>query len=601
MFSDLKDLFKLLHPNQKRKFYLLQILVIFMSCAELISIISIAPFMAIVGDVSSLQQPGLLMDIYTLSGIEDVNSFLVFLAIIIILILSSSSILSMYTIWKLSMYAAEVGADLSSRLYTYYLSRPWLFHAQSNSTQLTNKIAQECERVTSGIITPLMQMNAKIILVFIMSTAIFIYSPAVAVFAISIFGLAYFVMYKSVRKHFTDNGEAISSEQALRFKYMGEGFGGIKDLLLYGRQSYFISKFRLASNNFANAKGMTQTLSQVPRYAIELLAFAGVILLMVYLILRYDGNLGSVLPLLSIFVLAGLKLLPAFQQIYFSVSQVRANLSALNSIRDDLFHSLHTNIVTQEIEHLTQRQHKKNSLISVKDLSFSYPESDASALQNITLEIQKNQIIGVVGSSGSGKSSLIDILMGLIEPTSGQVLIDGVSLCKDNIRSWQNNLGFVSQNIFLSDGSIKENLAFGIPHEEIDDLKVINACKMAHLEGLIEQLPDGLLTRVGERGVQLSGGQRQRIGIGRALYNDADILFFDEATSALDGITEKFIMDSINDFRGKKTIILIAHRLATVKKCNIIYILENGRILDQGSFDELSERNSFFQEMLNHA
>ena len=304
--------------------------------------------------------------------------------------------------------------------------------------------------------------------------------------------------------------------------------------------------------------------------------------------------------MLSIFVLAGLKLLPAFQQIYFSVSQVRANLPALGSIKEDLVDSIQPILAQEDAEELTPKGRALHSLISAQGIGFRYPEGDVMALENISLEIQQNEVVGVVGLSGSGKSTLIDILLGLIEPSKGSIFIDGQSLTHKNARAWQNSLGFVSQNIFLSDASIKENIAFGIPLDEIDDMKVLNACKMAHLEDLIEQLPDGLMTRVGERGVQLSGGQRQRIGIGRALYNYADTLFFYEATSALDGITEKFIMDSINDFMGKKTIILIAHRLATVKKCDVIYILENGRILDKGSFTDLSARNSFFKEMLNH-
>lgn len=603
MFKDLKDLFLLLTFAQKKKLYLLQFLVVVMSFTELISLVSIAPFMAVVGDTSLIDRPGLLNSLKEISGIQEVDSFLIFLALSIVIILLISSILSMYTIWRLSMYAAEVGAELSSRLYSFYIYKPWIFHAQSNSTQLTNKIAQECERVSSGIITPLMQMNAKIVLVIFISATIFIYSPVIAIFAISLFCIAYFLMFKTVRARFASNGLTISSQQALRFKYMGEGFGGIKDLLLYGRQQAINDDFLVASKNFANAKGMTQTLSQIPRYAVEFLAFSGVLLLMVYLIQRYDGSLGSVLPLLSIFVLAGLKLLPAFQQIYFALSQVRANLSAFSNIKEDLKLSADSLDLNrpQNSDDLDNNFIEFENHITVEGLNFYFPDSNNPALDKINLKISKNKLIGIVGSSGSGKSTLIDILMGLIKPSNGRICIDEIPLDQKNIRSWQDKLGFVSQSIFLSDASIKDNIAFGIPQNEIDDAKVLQACKLAHLNKLIGELEDGLNTNVGERGIQLSGGQRQRIGIGRALYNDADVLFFDEATSALDGITEKYIMESIDEFMGKKTIILIAHRLATVKKCDVIHILEEGKIIDSGSFEDLSSRNNFFQKMLDNS
>ena len=603
MLKDLKDLFFLLTSAQKKKLYLLQFLVVVMSFTELISLISIGPFMALVGDTSILDRPGLLNSFKEVSGIQEVDSFLICLALLIVIILLISSILSMYTIWRLSMYAAEVGAELSSRLFSFYIYKPWIFHAQSNSTQLTNKIAQECERVSSGIITPLMQMNAKIVLIVIMSVAIVIYSPLIAIFSISLFCVAYFLMFKTVRAKFASNGLAISSQQALRFKYMGEGFGGIKDLLLYGRQQAINYDFSTASKNFANAKGMTQTLSQIPRYAIEFLAFSAVLLFMVYLIQRYDGSLGSVLPLLSIFVLAGLKLLPAFQQIYFALSQVRTNLPAFANIKEELKFSAssHDLDLSQKTDDSINNFLEFQDQINLVELNFFFPNTNKPALENINLKIQKNNLIGIVGSSGSGKSTLIDILMGLIKPSNGRISVDNIPLDHKNIRSWQDKLGFVSQSIFLSDASIKDNIAFGIPENEIDEAKVLNACKLAHLNELINELEDGLDTNVGERGIQLSGGQRQRIGIGRALYNDADVLFFDEATSALDGITEKYIMESIDEFMGKKTIILIAHRLATVKKCDEIHILEEGKIIDSGSFEDLSSRNNFFQKMLNHS
>ena len=297
---------------------------------------------------------------------------------------------------------------------------------------------------------------------------------------------------------------------------------------------------------------------------------------------------------LSVYALAGFKLLPAFQQAYMGVSQIRGNLAAFDAVRDDLRASSLT--VAKSSVPTGQRLAPRNE-IRFDDVVFSYPGKEDPALKNLNITIPANKVTGLVGASGSGKSTAIDLLLGLIEPQQGKVLVDGQPVTKDNCRQWQNSLGFVPQSIFLSDSSITENIAFGLPPENVDEDKVKRAATMAHLDELLEQLPDGLATRVGERGVQLSGGQKQRIGIARALYHDADVLVLDEATSALDGITEKLIMDAIHDFAGKKTIIMIAHRLATVRQCDSLYLLEQGRVTGHGTYDELASENTTFQRM----
>ena len=343
-------------------------------------------------------------------------------------------------------------------------------------------------------------------------------------------------------------------------------------------------------------------MSQVPRYAMELVAFGSVIFLILYLLAAHDGDLGTILPVLSVYALAGFKMLPAFQQVYTSISQIRGNLAAFEALQGDLRASAIDNpeSASKPIESSREHWTPKES-IRLENVLFSYPGKEEPAVKGLNLDIPVNKVIGLVGASGSGKSTAIDLLLGLIEPQQGRLLIDGEPLTVSRRRVWQNSLGFVPQSIFLADNSIRENIGFGLPQEAIDEQKVRRAATLAHLDELLSELPDGLNTRVGERGVQLSGGQRQRIGIARALYHDADILILDEATSALDGITEKLIMDAIHDFSGKKTIIMIAHRLATVKQCDTIFLLANGEVVDQGNYDELSKRNTTFRRMAEHA
>lgn len=600
MFTQLKELYSLLTDEQRRKLLRLQLLVVLMAFAELGSVLSIGPFMALVGDMSQLQGDGIVAELYRLSGLEDPRSFLFWSGVGVLIALTVAAIISIFTIWRLSMYGARVGAELSSRLYTHYMHQPWLFHASGSSSQLTNQIAQECGRITGGIINPFMQMNARIVMAAFMAIAIFIFNPAVAITGLVIFAVAYMAMYQMVRRRLIRNGGTITTAQRLRFKLMGEGFGGIKDALLLGRQQVFTDRFDHASIQFADAQGKNQVMSQVPRFVMELVAFGSVIFLILYLLAAHDGNLGTILPLLSVYALAGFKLLPAFQQIYSSISGIRGNLTAFEGLRDDLRTSATATCLLTATNNTTEHLAPRKS-IELKNIQFTYPGKTEPALRDLTMTIGANEVIGLVGASGSGKSTAIDLLLGLIQPEQGELLIDGQPITQQQLRAWQNSLGFVPQSIFLADSSIRENIAFGLPAELVDDKKVQRAATMAHLDELLAELPEGLNTRVGERGVQLSGGQRQRIGIARALYHDADVLILDEATSALDGITEKLIMDAIHDFSGTKTIIMIAHRLATVRKCDCIYILSKGAVEGQGTYSELALENDKFRVMADNS
>ena len=408
----------------------------------------------------------------------------------------------------------------------------------------------------------------------------------------------YFFLFKGVRNKLNKNGIAISEVNEERFRLMNEGFGGIKDVLLMGRDSDFINRFNKTGKTLAYSQGTNIALAQAPRYFVELLAFGSMILLILYLIASHNGNLGMILPIISVYAIGTIKLLPAFQQIYSSIAIIKANIPAFESIQQDLYDSPHTGEILKKVEESYLHPKKQ---ISLEKVRFTYPKKQQPALDGLSIEIPINSVIGIVGPSGSGKSTLIDILLGLIKPDQGELKIDDEIIDSKNCRSWQNTIGFVAQSIFLSEGSIAENIAFGIPHNEIDFKQVEYALDLAHLTELTNSLKQGIHTKVGERGIQLSGGQRQRIGIARALYHKAEVLVFDEATSSLDGITEKMIMEAIHEFSGRKTIILIAHRLKTVQKCDKIFFIDNGKVADQGTYEELIDKNEQFKNMSMHA
>lgn len=607
MFRFLKEFLSLLTREQRRRVLRLQFLVVLMAFTEVVGIVSIGPFMAIVGNIDRLQGAGRMAAVYNWSGASSPQTFLIYAGVVVLCILTVAAMFSIFAMWRLFTYGATLGADLAQRLFEHYLHQSWLYHATGASSHLTKQIAQETNRVTKGIIIPLMQMNAKLTLALFILIAMLVYNPGVAVIGAVIFALAYSVLYITVRRKLAANGRAVSESQGRRFKLMSEAFGGIKDVLLLGRQRTFTARFAAANRTYAQATGLTQTLSQAPRYAIEAVAYGTVIGLVLYLLAEYDGNTEAILSTLAVYALAGFKLMPALQASYQMLSQIRGNAAALDAVRMDLERSAHgrSAIADASDPRTLTESHMANSRdhmdidkqIRLSSVTFRYPGKDIPALSKIDLTIPVNQVVGLVGATGSGKSTAVDLLLGLISPESGCLEVDDKKVDIANLRSWQNTVGYVPQSIFLADATIRENIAFGIELSDIEESKITSASRLAHLDDMLADLTNGLDTRVGERGVQLSGGQRQRIGIARALYNDAEVLVLDEATSALDGITEKLIMNAIHDFSGKKTIIMIAHRLSTVRRCDCIYLMAKGEIVDSGSFEALSQKNSLFREM----
>ena len=601
MFKKIITLYHLLSNEQRRSLVFVQILIIFMAVTEVAGVLSIGPFMSLVNDPEQIFGDNFIATIYAFSGTTNAQDFIIISGIVVFVILTSAALMNIYTIWKVSMFSAHVGAELSNRLFIYFMEQPWLFHAEGNSSELTNKLIQESYRLTQLVILPFMHFNARFVTSTIILLALLVYKPIISIAAILIFTSAYYVLFLLARGRLNAYGKIQSEQQALRFKLMSEGFGGIKDTLILGRQKNFIEKFIISSIKIANVRGRTETITLSPKFLMELLSFGGVIALIITLVFSSNGEMSEVLSSLAIFALAGFKVLPAIQVCYASLSVVRGNIASFEVLEEDLFNSAESSAVSRWDKNQLDDSIPFKNTLTFKDISFSYPGTKKKALDKINLDIHPGQFIGLVGSSGSGKSTLADVFLGLLKPTSGEIVIDNEILSNLDLRQWQNNIGAVSQSIFLSDSSIKENIAFGLRHDEIIDEKVILAARLANLSDFIGTLPEGLKTNVGERGIQLSGGQRQRIGIARALYNNASILVFDEATSALDGLTEKKVMDAIYNLSGSKTIITIAHRLATIKKCDLIYLLDEGKIIDSGKYDDLKKRNSLFESMTNFA
>lgn len=589
MYTTIKNLLKVLTKVQQKKLLFLQSLIIISGILEVTTILIFGPFMALLGNNDSYNNIPLLIKIFSVFGIISNKDFFIGMTFLLLLIVMLSSLFSIITIRKLSYFAADVGSEFGDRLYTYYMSKNYLYHTNTNSADIIKKIATEVGRVTDNILQPIVQINARIATVIFLSIFILLYNTTIAVVGILIISATYYILFGFVKNKLSRNGKQISITAKSRFKLLNEGFNAIKEIQILGREEFFINKFNESGKEFSKSYGSSNSLYNIPRYIIEFILYFSMLLLILIFFINNTNKFSTFLSTLAVFGIASLKLLPSFQQIYSGLAQIRSNVSAFDSIHSDLTSSFNNDNILR-----FRNNDKISGEISLNNAFFRYADQSEFVINDINIQIPFRSKIGIVGPSGSGKSTLIDILMGSINLSSGQLFVGGIIINEESVRNLRNNIGYVSQMPLILDGTIAENIALGICANDIDQVRLSNSAEIAQLSSWIEDLPESYQTIVGERGVKISGGQRQRIAIARAFYNDAEYLFFDEATSSLDTITENSIMETIEKISGTKTIIMIAHRLSTVKNCDKIYIISDGRIKDKGTYKYLLENDKDF-------
>ena len=586
--SFLIDFLKILSKKQLHELIIIQILIIVMSIFELISIASIAPFMAIVSDTSLINESSLIQYIYNYFHFKSDNDFMIFLSLVVFSLFILSVIVSILTTWQLLRYSQKVGAEISISLFSHYLNQDWLFHSKNSSNEFSRKIFEEVKRLTGGIIQPLLHLNNKVILTTFMIIALLFYNFNIAIITLIIFGVFYLLIFLLLRKKLYINSVEISNLNKNRYNLIGEAFGGIKELIINNNFYLFLNQFYYSNSRFAYTSSNNQAMAQLPKFIAELVAIGSVLFLIIYLLILNNSGLNKLLPTLAVFGIAGFKILPAFQQIFASVATIKGNISAFNSIKQELVIAKKQNNQSDKLSKVTF-----DEFIKIDNLSYQYDGKKSFALKKINLVIPKYSKIGIVGKTGSGKSTLIDILTGLVQPSEGSISVDMQKIKSGNVKGWRENIAYIPQNIFLFDTTVLENITFSNNFSEIDMNRFEKAIDVANINEFINTLSDDFNSKIGQRGVQLSGGQRQRIGIARALYQDKPILIFDEATSSLDSETEKKIINAILNKYSDKTVINITHRVENLIPFDKIVVLKDSQIINSGTFDELSKDHKF--------
>ncbi len=591
-----KQIINLLSPQEKKRAILLLILILLTAFIDVLGVASILPFIGLLTNPELIETNKYLSYLYNKSnliGIQSNEEFLFAIGIAVFVILIISLFIRALSNYAQIRFGLMREFTIGKRLFEGYLSQPYTWFLNKNSSDFAKNILSEISIVIHQAVIPFINLIAQTTLTLAMLILIIIANYKVAFTAGSVLLLSYGGVFYFIKKYLSNIGIDRAAANQQRFKEFNDAFGAIKELKLNGQETNYIKRFSISAEIFAKTHSTAQLFSQLPRYIIEAIAFGGMIILVLFLI-NEKNNFTEVIPLLALYAFVGYRLIPATQIIFSSLSMIKFSGSALNNLHKDL----------ANLNQLSQKKISFDRTISLKqsidleNINYNYPKSTKQILKNININIPALSIVGIVGPTGSGKTTLVDLMLGLLELNKGLIKIDGEVINKQNVKSWQKHIGYVPQHIFLSDLSIAENVAFGKDFINIDLEAVKNACKIANIDDFIEnELSNGYKTLVGENGVRLSGGQKQRIGIARALYKNPSILILDEATSALDTLTEKKVMSDIQTLRDKITIIIIAHRLSTLKKCNKIFLLENGEINAYGTFDDLVQSNKSFLNM----
>ena len=580
----LKKISSLLNPLEKRRAFLLFLMILVMALLDMIGVASILPFMTVLVNPEIIETNMFLSKLYDFSrlfGVKNNQHFLFALGILVFLILIFSLFFKALVTYAQVRFVEMRQYTVGKRLVEGYLKQPYSWFLNRHSADIGKTILSEVGQVVTGGINPLIDLIAKSMILIALVTLLVFTDPKLALIISVTLGGSYWLIFSIVRIFLNRIGKERLKSNELRFLAISQAFGAAKEVKVGGLEQIFVKRFSDPAKSYALTSAYAQIIRQIPRFILEAIAFGGILLVILYLMTK-TGSFGNALPILSLYVFAGYRLMPALQSAYSSFTQLTFIGPAIDKLYEDI-KNLNYQKTAEDKSKLIL-----NKKISLKNIYYNYPNTSKSVLENISINISAKSKVGFIGATGSGKTTTVDIILGLLEAQKGTLEVDNQIVTNQNIRAWQSIIGYVPQQIYLADDTVAANIAFGVESQNINQDYVEKASKIANLHDfVINELPQKYLTTIGESGIRLSGGQRQRIGIARALYHKPQILILDEATSALDNQTEQIVMEAIKKLGKDITIILVAHRLNTVKNCDIIFKFEKGKLINQGKFEEI--------------
>lgn len=581
---------RLFEPRERREAYALLPAIIFVALVETAGVASIAPFLALVASPSSVDTIPLLKNVYDALGFTSEQAFLIFVgsaSLVAIIVSNAFSALVRYLIYRFAYLQSH---RLQNRLLRHYMSQPYAAFLGRNSSELGKNIIIEVSEAVNRVLLPLLQGASKLFAVTAIIVLLVIVNPLLALTVAVALGGTYALIYAGMRKRLQRTGDERVALERIRYQTMAEGFGGLKEVQAGGHERHILEAFFLPSLRHARITIAQRTIGAMPKYLLEVVAYSGIMGIVLFMLIR-SGDLATVLPVLGLYAFASFRLMPGLQLVFESAAQIRYSGAAVDVLAQELASAQDDAEVPDAarpepipLEHA----------IELRDVTFRYPARESAGLSHVTMRFPAGARIGLVGPTGCGKSTTLDLVLGLLKPSQGRVLIDDRVLSESDWRAWRANIGYVPQSIFLVDNTIARNIAFGVPDGAVDMDRVRQVAGIAQIGSFIESLPEGYGTIVGDRGVRLSGGQRQRLGIARALYRDPQVLILDEATSALDHRTEAAFHRALDRAARDKTIIMVAHRLSTVRDCDKLFLLDQGRLLAEGTFGHLMSTHPDF-------
>jgi len=599
IIDSIKKTYEILSSQERKGAAYLLVVILITALFDVLGIASILPFIAVLSNPNLISSNEFLINtyqIFSLIGVKNEKQFLFVLGIMVLILLMISLTFRALTQYLLFRFSLRREFTIGKKIIKCYLHQPYSWFLQKNSANLGKNILSEVNTVIQQTIIPILNFFAQSAIVVTIIILLIIIDPVLALSVGFVLSISYFGIFYYSRKTLSQLGKERFQANLDRFSIVAESFGGVKELKIRGMENFFIQKFSKPSEIYANKNALAAIIGNLPRFFLEGIAFGGILIIILVLMSTGKG-FTNILPIISLYAFAGYRLLPALQQIYNSLTQMRFSKLALHALHKDL---ISLNSDTERLDNnYSEKDFFLQKSIDLKNIYFKYPNSKDYTIKNLTCTIPALSKTAIIGTTGSGKTTIVDIILGLIEPNKGFLTCDGKNIDKQNKRFWQKNIGYVPQQIYLSDDSVAANIAFGVEKKNINQKSLEKAAKLANIhEFIIKELENQYDTNLGERGIRLSGGQRQRIGIARALYNNPKIIIFDEATSALDNITEKVVMESIYNLESDITVILITHRISIAKEFDKILLLDEGSLKVQGTFEELSKENIIFKKMI---